>query len=115
MRGYAWKSDKAIAEKSLVSGVQIGLRGNEASEELELFVTWSRLGHEDRRHVGRYIAQAARNVCSQLTSRGWTGVEHDESSETIRIRAQFSMNRALKDLDWITASINDAAEQLRFD
>lgn len=115
MTGYSWEPSKFTAQTSKPTGVSVELSGEESRRLIELHITRSNVGFEERKKVGRWLVNAADTAAAILRAENWMITEAKGDQGNVNIVASLSVSLAQANLDQVARTIDRALKPLSFD
>lgn len=110
--GYTWDPDAVRAVKELPTGLQLVLAAQLETQEVELRISWTSTGTEDRRNLRKYIVGAAKSTGDQLRSSGWGSLKEHVEHRVVNIEARVDARDVRGRISDIAGSIDEAMRQL---
>ncbi len=81
-----WLDDRVTAQVQLATGLTVAIRGDEASQDLELNISWS--SRDDRlTKAGKWLTDGMSAACSVLSNDGWQIGTRNISAGTVHLNA----------------------------
>jgi len=109
---YEWRESEWAAIASLYGGVQISIHGDETHRLLRIRIERSDRGTEDRKRIGKYLAERLPEIRALLERKGWRTESAAQSQRSALVLAESPTSSVSSTLQGNAEAIARALQRL---
>ncbi|WP_257167303.1 SIR2 family protein [Bradyrhizobium sp. SRS-191] len=112
---YEWNDDQSNATRRLASGIEFVMRCVEDDSGLELVITFTAQGHENRKHIAKYLSKSFDQAKRLLRDNGWKILVDQVDHGTARVTCGTDIREATRFLKQWPKMLKELGDLFSFD